>query len=371
MSLNVLGLKELINQYNVDAPLEEASTPPSSWYIDERIESLESQTVFTNSWVIAARIDQLQEKGQYVATNVSGEPVVLVKDEEIKAFYNVCRHHAAQVMDTGEGCARSLQCPYHGWTYKLDGTLQSTPQFRGVCNFDKSENGLIEIRVDTWENWVFVCLDNDAESLENYLGSLYKKLKPLQLHKMKFHSSVAYDLDCNWKVFVDNYLDGGYHVPFMHKGLSSALDNTKYKIETKDKYCLQSCPTTTQLNPVANTITDVRRGDDAFYYWLYPNLMINWYQGVMDLNIVQPISTNKCRVIFEYYFDDNPQNTEEFMANSIKVAHQVQVEDLDVCHSVQRGLLSRAYDTGRLSVRKEAGEHLFHQLLHQDLRSKI
>lgn len=355
-----MKLKTMVSQYNPELALENASTPPSSWYIDESLGELENQTVFTSSWLIAARADQFTNSGDYVATEVAGENIVIVQGEELKAFYNVCKHHAAQIMEDGEGCARSLQCPYHGWTYRLDGSLQTNTQFEGVCNFEKENVGLTEIRLEVWEKWVFVCLDNDAPDLKSFLGDMYSELRQHQLADFKFRKRVIYDLDCNWKVFVDNYLDGGYHVPFLHSGLASALDNRNYKIEVADKYCLQSCPT----RDSSTDVSSVRKGDMAYYYWLYPNLMINIYEGIMDINIAIPLSAEKCRIIFEYYFTDSEQNTDEFIENSIKVAHQVQVEDLDVCHSVQKGLHSRSYDTGRLSVKKEAGEHLFHKLLY-------
>ncbi|KGJ99595.1 aromatic ring-hydroxylating oxygenase subunit alpha [Thalassotalea sp. ND16A] len=124
-----MDIKQLISQYNPDNPLELASTPPSAWYTNQDIAKHELNPVFSNNWLIAARCEQLQNTGDYVATEIAGQPIVLVKGESIKAFYNVCRHHAAQVMATGSGCTRALTCPYHAWSYKLDGSLAATPKF--------------------------------------------------------------------------------------------------------------------------------------------------------------------------------------------------------------------------------------------------
>lgn len=358
-----MKLEDMINLYDPSKPLQQASTPPSAWYTDQSIAALENDSVFGKNWLIAARVDQLQKVGDYVATEVAGQPIVIVRSEQINAFYNVCRHHAAQVMETGQGCEKALTCPYHGWSYKLDGSLAATPLFDGVSDFDKRDNGLKPVRCEIWEHWVFVCLDNDAPPLADFLGALHGQIAPLNGDNIQFHQRVSYDLNCNWKIYVDNYLDGGYHVPILHKGLNSALNFREYKIEIKDRYCLQSCPTKNNDNEFSNV-----RSGTAHYYWQYPNLMINLYEGIMGIIIVEPVAVDRCRVIFDYYFDDdNPQNTDEFKNNSVDIANKIQDEDASVCHSVQRGLASKGYDTGRLSVAKEAGEHLFHRLLHKDL----
>ena len=170
-----------------------------------------------------------------------------------------------------------------------------------------------------------------------------------------------YAFDCNWKVFVDNYLDGGYHVPHLHKGLDSVLDYSKYMIENGEHFCLQWSPLVSE-GAEAQTGA-VRKGDRALYYWIYPNFMINWYQGAMDTNLVIPRGVDKTEVIFDFYFPDVSAAARERNQASIEVGQRIQDEDVAICKSVQRGLSSRAYNAGRLSVRREAGEHLFHRLL--------
>ena len=174
---------------------------------------------------------------------------------------------------------------------------------------------------------------------------------------------------CNWKVFVDNYLDGGYHVPHLHKGLDSVLDYSKYMIENGEHFCLQWSPLVSE-GAEAQTGA-VRKGDRALYYWIYPNFMINWYQGAMDTNLVIPRGVDKTEVIFDFYFPDVSAAARERNQASIEVGQRIQDEDVAICKSVQRGLSSRAYNAGRLSVRREAGEHLFHRLLHADLLNGV
>ncbi len=238
------SLRDILASYNERNSLEHASTIPASWYVDARVAELERENVFGRTWQVAARADQLQGPGQYVTCDLAGEPLVIVRgsDRELRAFYNVCRHHAAAVVTEEQGTAGIFRCPYHGWSYGLDGSLKGAPEFEGVCGFDRAQNGLMPVRVETWEQFVFVNLDLKAAPLEGFLGGLTQKVAPLDLGSLHFFERRSYSLNCNWKVFVDNYLDGGYHVPHLHKGLNSVLDYKQYTIENEDRYCLQSSP---------------------------------------------------------------------------------------------------------------------------------
>ncbi len=276
---------------------------------------------------------------------------------------------AAAVMTEPEGKANQLRCPYHGWTYSLAGELKGTPDFSGVCDFERSANGLVPVETAEWEKWVFVNLSSDAEqslSLNNLLGAdLIAQIQPLELANLHWFERRHYSFDCNWKVFVDNYLDGGYHVPHLHKGLDSVLDYSSYQIENGGHFCLQWSPIVSDgAEPETGA---VRKGERALYYWLYPNFMINWYQGSMDTNLVIPRGVDKTEVIFDFYFADVSETARERNRASIAIGQRIQDEDTDICRSVQRGLTSHAYRAGRLSVRREAGEHLFHRLLAADL----
>jgi len=364
-------VREILARYDDHASLAEASTIPAPWYVDQRIAELERLTVFSNSWQIVGRVEQVRLPGQFVTATVAGEPIVSVRGAEgqLRAFYNVCRHHAAKVVTEPCGSASILHCPYHGWNYGLDGSLKGMPEFDGVKNFDRQDNGLVPVKVDTWEAFVFVNLDPQAEPLSDFLGGLVRRCDPLGLSMLHYFDSRTYEIACNWKVFVDNYLDGGYHVPHLHKGLSSVLDYKQYTIENEDRYCLQSSPMVSSREDAATGAT--RKGDRAWYFWQYPNLMINCYEGYMDTNLVIPLDVDHCRVVFDFYFADISDARREYNTQSIAVGDRVQSEDLGICEDVQRGLKSRAYGAGRLSVRREAGEQLFHRLLAADLKKGL
>ncbi|MGC2831980.1 MAG: aromatic ring-hydroxylating dioxygenase subunit alpha [Candidatus Acidiferrum sp.] len=361
------SVRDIVNLYNPNDPLEEAWTIPAPWYFDPGIAELERSSVFSSTWQVVGRADQVRDNGQFFTAELAGEPLVVARGEDgqLRAFYNVCRHHAAAVVTEPQGCAKQFRCPYHGWTYGIDGALKGMVEFDGVRNFDRAKNGLVPIRVDTWENFVFVNLDGRASPLLKFLGIVPDLVTPLELSKkLHFFDRRVYTLNCNWKVYVDNYLDGGYHVPHAHKGLSSVIEYTKYTIENFERACLQSSPLVSDSS--SETGVAATRQGRAFYLWLYPNFMLNAYEGVMDTNLVLPLGVDRCAVVFDYYFADTGAAAEAQHKESIAVSERVQDEDMAICDAVQRGLGSRAYFAGRLSVRREAGEHLFHRLLHAD-----
>ncbi len=367
-NLKTQTLRELVESYDARAPLEEAWTIPAPWYTDAGLYELERRTVFARTWQLAGRADQVSEPGRYVTCEIAGEPVVVVRggDGRLRAFFNVCRHHAAAVMTEPEGRSSQLRCPYHGWTYTLEGSLRGTPDFAGVCNFERGDSGLVPLECEVWEGWVFVRVERGGPSLAELLGAeLVGQTSALGLQRLHWVERRRYAFDCNWKVFVDNYLDGGYHVPYLHKGLDSVLDYSRYTIENGARFCLQSSPVVSEGAEVETGA--VRRGERALYYWIYPNFMLNWYEGVMDTNLVLPLGVDQTEVVFDFYFPDTSESSRARNLASIDVGQRIQDEDTAICKSVQRGLASRAYTAGRLSVRREAGEHLFHRLLHADL----
>src|SRR5216684_5525201 len=333
------SIRDLLNLYNPNDPLERAWTIPSPWYFDPGICELEQQSVFAGTWQVAGRVEQVRDKGSYFTVDLAGEPIVVARGEDgqLRAFYNVCRHHAAAVVTEAQGCAKQFRCPYHGWTYGNDGTLKGMVEFEGVCNFDRPKNGLVPVKVDIWENLVFVNLDGGAAPLPEFLGKVPEVVAPLQLKKkLRYFDRRLYTLHCNWKVYVDNYLDGGYHVPHAHKSLSSVIEYTKYTIENFERACLQSSPLSSDAKPKPG-VAAARRGR-AFYLWIYPNFMVNACEGVMDTNLVLPVGVDKCAVIFDYYFADISKKASKKNKESIKVSEKVQEEDEAICDTVQRGL---------------------------------
>src|SRR5207253_10226678 len=244
---------------------------------------------------------------------------------------NVGRHRAARVVEQEQGKASKLRCRYHGWTYDLAGRLRGTPEFEGVEGFSRDANGLVELEVDVWGSLLWVRQSRDpAEganlpSLAQYLSPMPERTAKLNLANLRFVERRHYDLACNWKVYVDNYLDGGYHVNTVHPGLAGVLDYREYRTVCDGKTVLQSSP----MKPAAGDAGRTRTGDLAAYWWVYPNFMLNFYAGVMDTNLVLPLGVDRCRVVFDFYFAAG--TGEQFVRDSVAVADQVQAEDMGIC----------------------------------------
>jgi choline monooxygenase len=363
-------LSEILAAFDPELPLERARTIPGAWYHDPEIAAAERRAVFGGTWQCAGRLSQVAEPGAFLTADIAGEPVLIVRGDDgvVRAFSNVCRHRAARVMEEAEGQASRLRCRYHGWTYDLAGRLRGTPEFEGVADFRREEQGLPELAVADWGPFVWVHMGPEPPRLESELEPLARRIGPEVLSDLRFVQRREYRLACNWKVFVDNYLDGGYHVNTVHPALAGVLDYSRYRTEVEGSVSVQVSP----LRPSDPSISDVRSGEAAYYAWVFPNFMINAYQGVMDTNQVFPMGEGECRVVFDYYFAEvEGEEARRRIAESIAVSHQIQVEDVGICEEVQRGLASRSYVDGRYSVRREASVYQFHQLLARQLRTAV
>ncbi|HET6347981.1 MAG TPA: aromatic ring-hydroxylating dioxygenase subunit alpha [Candidatus Krumholzibacteria bacterium] len=368
---NTPWLREEVSRFDASAPLEAAWLPPKSWYNDPRFYELERDSVFRNHWLIAGRADQVRNIGDYVAGAITGEPHVIVRNEqrELNAFYNVCRHHAAQVM-SGTGCTNTMVCPYHGWTYGLDGRLLKAPELGAVRDFDRDAFGLTPMAVESWCDLLFISMAPSPSPLAPQLEELGRRLRDMQSDRLKFVARRRYTLECNWKVYVDNYLDGGYHVGYLHHGLAAQLDMDSYRVEVFDRYSIQSGAGAGDAGASGSDFAE-RIGDRVLYAWLYPNLMINRYGPMMDTNWVIPRGHQQTEVIFDYYFTPETAADSGFVEKSLAASDVVQKEDVEICESVQRGLGSASYDRGRYSVKHEQGELHFHRLLAADFHAAL
>jgi choline monooxygenase len=317
--------------------------------------------VFARTWQLVGRASAVASPGDYLTVDVGREPLIVVRDEagELRVLSNVCRHRAGPVA-RGSGRRRTFQCGYHGWTYGLDGRLAGTPEFEGVRGFAREQVALPRFRAAAWGGFVFVNLDAGAPALEGFLGAIADETRPLDLERLTFRRRIDYEVACNWKVYVDNYLEG-YHIPLVHPGLFRELDYKAYRVETAGLFSRQHAP----LRREGTLFAAGRDGaDQAFYYWVFPNLMLNLYPGNLQTNLVVPLGPERTLTRFEWYVAEPlDAAAEEAFEKSVALSEQVQREDMEICEAVQRGLRSATYHQGRYSVLRENGVHHFHGLL--------
>ena len=363
-----------LNDYNPEKETSRASTIPGRWYVDPEILSAERSKIFWKTWQAVARQSELNRSGDYVAVEVQGEPVVITRtsDGKLRAFSNVCRHRAHPVA-IGKGNRKSLQCRYHGWTYNLHGQLLAAPEFEGVENWNKSQVCLPEIVVDEWGPYVFVNLDPSAPRLLEILGDIPHEVERegFPVERMQFVERRDYEVPCNWKVYIDNYLEG-YHIPMAHPGLFREIDYAQYRVDTFRYYSSAHAPIRAlkdgELEGRDRRYVRTEAESRALYYWIFPNFMINIYPDNLQANIILPLEQNKTLTIFEWFFlGSGTGEGWESLQQSIAFSDQIQKEDIEICEQVQRGLQSNSYEQGRFSAKRENGVHHFHLLLHEFL----
>jgi choline monooxygenase len=358
-----------------DRNIERAWTLPSWLYTDPAVLELERRRIFQRTWQLVGTTNQscgevngtrktLADPETHFTADLVGEPIVIARDTQgvLRAFSNVCRHRAGPIAE-GAGCRNVFRCGYHGWTYTLDGRLIGTPDVEGMEFFDRSTMGMFPLQLAAWEQFLFVNMDCAAPPLTEFLEDIPEATRKFGIEGFEFAERRDYVLDCNWKVYVDNYLEG-YHIPIAHPGLMREIDYSQYRVETHRYYSRQIAPVKPKAPGENGGRVYGSPGEEALYVWVFPNVMLNLYPNNLQINRILPLSQEKTLTVFEWYYRDaGSPAVRERMQRSVEFSHEVQQEDIHLCESVQKGLRSSTYDRGRYSVKRENGVHHFHSLL--------
>ncbi len=359
--------------FRVARDVENAWTLPSAVYTDPAVFAVEKEKIFARTWQVVGHTHQVVNAGNYFTTELVGEPLLMVRggDGVLRGFYNVCRHRAGPPAE-GRGSRKVFRCGYHGWTYGLDGALISATEMEGVQGFCPEEFALAPVRVEEWFNLVFVNLDREARPLRESLGGLVAQAEKFPFPGMKLFERRTYDMKCNWKTYVDNYLEG-YHLPSVHPGLNRELDFNAYVVEPhmahlEGRSAERVCGYVRQFSPIRGAqagdatprrYQEAREDLTTDYFWIFPNWMLNCYPDNVSLNIVLPVEPERSLAIFEWYLPEKDHASSAAKA-SVEFSDQIQMEDVGICEAVQRNLRSRSYARGRFSAKQEKGVHAFH-----------
>jgi choline monooxygenase len=350
-------------------PIADGWTLPAAWYADEGVSALERERIFATTWQYAGRTDQVRDPGCFFVGQAGHIPVLVVRgrDGELRGFVNVCRHRGHPVA-SGEGCRETLQCPYHAWTYDLDGSLRRAPRADREPGFDPAGLSLRPIAVDTWGPFVFANPDVDAAPLAETLGDLPRIVagSGVDIEAVRFHSHHEWEIKCNWKVAIENFLEC-YHCPVAHPGFSKVIDvdPDAYVLSVADGFSSQ----VGRIRPSAlagnGKSAYVPHGavTQAQYHFLWPNTTIDIEAGPVNIAIERwvPAGLRTTLEVTDYFFGEDV--TEEQIEDVIAFGTQVGEEDLALCESVQAGLDSRMVPQGRLMLESE-------QLIH-DFQKKV
>jgi phenylpropionate dioxygenase-like ring-hydroxylating dioxygenase large terminal subunit len=351
----------------VEADIARAWTLAAPVYHDPSVFTSEKEKIFARTWQVVGHHSQVSKPGDFFTTELIGEPLLIVHgaDGKLRGFYNVCRHRAGPPAE-GCGSRKLFRCGYHGWTYDLDGSLISATEIEGVEGFRPEDFALVPVRAEEWFNLIFVNLDADARPLRESLGELPQQAEKFAFQSMKLFERRTYDMKCNWKTYVDNYLEG-YHLPSVHPGLNRELDFNAYVVEPhagRDAGYVRQFSPIRGAQPGDATPRRYQQASEDLttdYFWIFPNWMLNCYPDNVSLNIVLPLEPERSLAIFEWYLPEE-DHSRPAAKQSVEFSDQIQIEDVGICEIVQKNLRSRSYSRGRFSVKQEKGVHAFHRM---------
>ena len=337
-------------------------TIPSNWYSDVKILKIEKENIFSKSWHLLGSIDRIPNKGDYLIKTINEQPIVVIKDKvgEINVFYNVCQHRGCVLLEK-DGNSKQIKCGYHGWVYELNGELKAARGFDKE-DLDFEELNLKSIEHYIWMNQIFVKFQSDCNNLPKTLKEIENIISPIKFDNYLFHLRKSYEIKCNWKVYMDNYLEG-FHIPLVHPKLNRVINYKSYSTEIFDNFSLQWCHINAESSPYKKT-------DDAskaYYFTLFPNILFNIVPGRLQTNIIEPINASSCNVYFDYYFEN--EEDLESIQEDISFSEEVQNEDINICERIQIGLKSDGFAHGVFSKKYETGVSHFQSYIEKKINN--
>ncbi len=356
-----------MSKFEIDPNIAKAKTISTDFYLRPEFFEASREKIFARSWQFVGDADQVKDPGWVTPVNLLenyiDEPLLLSKDKEghLHCLSNVCTHRGNLLVE--KPCKLSdIRCKYHGRRFSLDGKFLSMPEFKEVENFPTEADNLTDLPKYLWNKWIFTSL-NPMTPAENFFGEMAKRIgwMPFEQFSFRPEHSRDYLIEANWALYCENYLEG-FHIPFVHAGLNSVIDYGNYTTELYRYSSLQLGLAKSDEEMVFDlppNSPDYGKNVAGYYFWVFPNMMFNFYPWGLSINLIKPLDVSKTKVSFLSYVWDENKLRQGAGAN----LHQVEMEDEDVVQNVQKGIRSRFYKTGRYSVKRETGTHHFHRLL--------
>ncbi len=362
------ALRDIATGYDSD-PAKSLSLKADA-YTETAWFEADQRAILARSWQWVCHVEKVREPGSYIAVEIAGHPVAVVRDRDgvLRAFYNVCKHRAHALL-TGEGQTTRIMCPYHAWVYRLDGQLVRAPETEGLAEFEPRDICLDQVRVEAFCGFVFVNLDPDAAPLAAQSGNLETEIRHWapDIDQLTFGHRLTYDIRSNWKNVVDNFLEC-YHCPTAHKDFCDLVDMDTYKVTTHGIYSSHMA----EAGKGANTAYDVSNATVRTHavWWLWPTTCLMRYPGRSSMIVLNVIPMGPDRTLETYDFFLETPEPDEMERDAIRYLDEVlQVEDIGLVESVQRGMATPAFTQGRIvndptgSGKSEHAVHHFHGLV--------
>jgi choline monooxygenase len=357
-----------MNIFDIDPDIRRAETLVSDFYTDEKYFHESKEKIFARSWQFVDHADQIStDVHPYtLLEEFLDEPVLITKKSEgFNCLSNVCTHRGKILVENS--CeAKGIRCGYHGRRFALDGKFLSMPEFESVENFPSEKDNLPRVPFGLWEKFLFASVAPVAP-LEDFLAEMREKVQAIDLENLEFVSSREYEVRAHWALYCENYLEG-FHIPFVHQSLNDAIDFGSYTTET---FRFSSLQTGLSVPPaVAGGLNsreepfDFDKNIAALYFFVFPNLMFNFYPWGLSINIVKPLMPDLTIVSYRTFVSDKSKLEKGAGAD----LNRVELEDQKVVEAVQKGIRSRFYERGRYSPTREQGTHHFHRLIAEFMR---
>jgi choline monooxygenase len=357
-----------MSSFHVNPDIAKAQTISTDFYLQPQYFEAAKEKVFANTWQFIGDTDLVKESGWVTPVHLLdpyiNEPIILSRDKEgaLHCLSNVCTHRGNLMVE--RPCKlNDIRCKYHGRRFQLDGKFLSMPEFKEVENFPTEADHLSKLPIHQFGKWLFTSL-TQSKNADSFFGDMMKRVSWMPFENFHFRPELSRDyiVDAHWALYCENYLEG-FHIPFVHAGLNSVIDYGNYTTELFEHSSLQlglakdkDSDITFDLPPNSPDFGKLVVG---YYFWVFPNMMFNFYPWGLSINIITPITISQTKVSFISYVWDENKLRQGAGAN----LHQVEMEDEDVVQNVQKGIRSRFYKYGRYSVKRETGTHHFHQLL--------
>lgn len=355
-----------MDHFFVHPDISEAKTISTDFYLKPEYFQLAQEKIFTRSWHLIGDTDQVLEKGSvtpvHLLENYLDEPLILSRDmeDQLHCLSNVCTHRGNLMVE--QPCKlKDIRCKYHGRRFHLNGKFHAMPEFREVKNFPSEADNLASLPLHQWGKLLFTTL-NKSTSAAPFFKEMNERVGWMPLDQFVFRPNLSKDyvVDAHWALYCENYLEG-FHIPFVHAGLNSVIDYGNYSVELYPYSNLQLgiAKEGELVFDLPSSSPDYGKHVAGYYFWVFPNMMFNFYPWGLSVNIVKPLAINKTKVSFlSYVWDER-----KLQKGAGGDLHKVELEDEEVVQNVQKGIRSRFYTHGRYSVTREMGTHHFHRLI--------
>lgn len=361
--------------FSVHPDIAEAKTLPADFYNDPGVFELCKEKIFAQSWQFIGSSDQVKNNGDVypfiLLENYLNEPLALTRDKagDVHLVSNVCTHRG-NILAEMPCNTSSLRCRYHGRQFQLDGRFMSMPEFKEVKNFPSPDDNLAQLETFQWSKWLFTSLHKKYEPAL-FFKDMIKRVEWMPLDEFVFRPELSkeFHVKANWALYCENYLEG-FHIPFVHADLNMVIDFGAYTTELFFPYSsLQIGMAKSEKDCFDLPPSSPEHGKNvaAYYFWVFPNMMFNFYPWGLSVNIVKPVSVNECKVSFRSYVWD----ASKLNSGAGTGLDKVEMEDEEIVENVQLGVRSRFYKHGRYSVTRERGTHHFHRIISEFMENSV